>query len=104
MSKTISISCKVRNRSSNNAVLKRSCRLKVWLDPEVSWLAIQIDNFSLLLTSSFATIQRRLFILVFLGTAITQTTGFVESLLRFVSVEWPAFEFRTLSSAEVRRC
>lgn len=67
---------KTRNWPSYNQALKRRGSLTIWFDPAI---------------------QTCLTMKVLFGMALRQTTGFVESLLRLIGLDWAVPDFSTLS-------
>jgi hypothetical protein len=74
---------KTRNWPSYNEALKRRGSLTIWFDPEMSWEAAPTGRRGRQQTYSDAAIQTCLSMKVLFGMALRQTTGFVESLLRW---------------------
>src|SRR5690606_20871656 len=80
-----------------NEALKRRGSLTIWFDPEMSWDAAPTGRRGRQQTYSDAAIQTCLSMKVLFGMALRQTTGFVESLLRLVGLDWAVPDFSTLS-------
>lgn len=80
-----------------NEALKRWGSLTIWFDPEMSWEAAPTGRRGRQQTYSDAAIQTCLSMQVLRGVALRQTTGFVESLLRLVDLDWMVPDFSTLS-------
>ena len=68
-----------------------------WFDPEMIWAAAPTGRRGRQQTYSNAAIQTCLSLKVLFGMALRQTTGFVESLLRLVGLNWAVPDFSTLS-------
>ena len=88
---------KTRNWPAYNEALKRRGSLTIWFDPEMTWDAAPTGKRGRQQTYSDAAIQTCLTMKVLFGMALRQTTGFVESLLRLVGLDWTVPDFSTLS-------
>ncbi len=91
--------------------LKRRGSLTIWFDPEMSWAAAPTgkrgrqpvysgeEDQKTIRGRVFPTnaIQTCLTMKVLFGMALRQTTGFVESLLRLIGLDWEVPDFSTLS-------
>jgi hypothetical protein len=88
---------KTRNWPAHNDALKRRGSLTIWVDPEMSWDAAPTGRRGRQQTYSDAAVQTCLTMKVLFGMALRQTTGFVESLLRLVGLNWTVPDFSTLS-------
>jgi transposase len=88
---------KTRNWPAYNEALKRRGSLTIWFDPEMSWDALPTGRRGRQQTYSDAAIQTCLTMKVLFGLALRQTTGFVESLLHLVGLDWTVPNFSTLS-------
>src|SRR5690606_29238412 len=97
MSRPIPPTYKTRNWPAYNEALKRRGSLTIWFDPEMSWDAAPTGRRGRQQTYSDAAIQTCLSMKVLFGMALRQTTGFVESLLRLVGLNWTVPDFSTLS-------
>ena len=97
MSSLIPLTYKTRNWPAYNEALKRRGSLTIWFDPEMSWDAAPTGRRGRQQTYSDAAIQTCLSMKVLFGMALRQTTGFVESLLRLVGLDWAVPDFSTLS-------
>jgi hypothetical protein len=100
MSRTTPPTYKTRNWPAYNETLKRRSSLTIWFDPEMSWDAVPTGRRGRQQSYSDAAIQTCLSMKVLFGMALWQTTGFVESLLRLVGLDWSVPEFRTLSRGQ----
>ena len=78
-------------------VLKRRGSLTIWFDPAMTWEAAPTGKRGRQPSYSDAAIQTCLTMKVLFGMALRQTTGFVESLLRLVGLDWAVPDFSTLS-------
>lgn len=101
----------VLNWPAYNKALKRRGSLTVWFDPDRTWAAtptgkrgrqptyIGEADQKTVWETVFPTnaIQTCLTIKVLFGMALRQTTGFVESLLHLIGLDWTAPDFSTLS-------
>ena len=97
MSRPLPPTYKTRNWPAYNEALKRRGSLTIWFDPEMSWDAAPTGRRGRQQTYSDAAIQTCLSMKVLFGMALRQTTGFVESLLRLVGLNWTVPDFSTLS-------
>ena len=88
---------RTRNWPAYNEALKRRGSLTIWFDPEMSWDGAPTGRRGRQQTYSDAAIQTCLSMKVLFGMALRQTTGFVESLLRLVDLDWAVPDFSTLS-------
>ena len=88
---------KTTNWSSYNEALKRRGSLTVWFDPEMTWRPPPTGKRGRQPRYSDAAIQTCLTMKVLFGMPLRQTTGFVQSLLRLVGLDWPVPDFSTLS-------
>ncbi len=88
---------KTRDWPACNEALKRRSALTIWFDPEMIWDAAPTGKRGRQQTCSDTAIQTCLTMRVPFGMALRQTTGFVESLLRLVGLDWTVPEFSTLS-------
>lgn len=88
---------KTRNWSVYNDALKRRGSLTIWFDPEMIWDAAPSGKRGRQQTYSDTAIQTCLTMKVLFGMALRQTTGFVESLLRLIGLNWAVPDFGTLS-------
>ena len=85
------------NWPAYNEALKRRGALTIWFGPEMSWDAVPTGRRGRQQTFSDTTIQTCLTMKVLFGMALRQTTGFVESLLRLVGLNWQVPDFSTQS-------
>jgi hypothetical protein len=85
-----------RNWPAYSAALKRRGSLTIWFDPAMSWKAAPTGKRGRQPDHSDAAIQFCLTMKLLFGLALRQTTGFVESLLRLLGLDWvvPDFEPR----------
>jgi len=88
---------KTRNWPAHNEALKRRGSLTVWFDPAMTWDAAPTGKRGRQPDYSDAAIQTCLTVKVLFGMALRQTTGFVESLLRLIGLDWVVSDFSTLS-------
>ncbi|MBY6058727.1 transposase, partial [Leisingera daeponensis] len=93
MSRPTPLTYKTRNWPAYNEALKRRGSLTIWFDPEMSWDAAPTGRRGRQQTYSDAAIQTCLSMKVLFGMALRQTTGFVESLLRLVGLDWAVPDF-----------
>ena len=87
---------KTRNWASYNMALKRRGSLTIWFDPAMTWGAAPTGKRGRQPDYSDAAIQTCLTMKVLFGMALRQTTGFVESLLRLMGLDWAVPDFSTL--------
>ncbi|UWQ85975.1 IS5 family transposase [Leisingera caerulea] len=87
---------KTTNWSAYNEALRRRGSLTVWFDPDMVWKPPPTGKRGRQLSFSDAAIQTCLTMKVLFGMPLRQTTGFVESLLRLVGLDWPVPDFSTL--------
>ena len=80
-----------------NKALKRRGSLAIWFDPDMVWAAKPTGKRGRQPVYSDAAIQTCLTMKVLFGMALRQTTGFVESLLRLIDLDWTVPNFSTLS-------
>ena len=88
---------KTRNWPAYNEALKRRGSLTIWFDPAMTWKAAPTGKRGRQADYSDAAIQTCLTMKVLFGMALRQTTGFVESLLRLIGLDWAVPDFSTLS-------
>jgi hypothetical protein len=87
---------KTNNWSSYNVSLKRRGSLSIWFDPEMVWTPPPSGKCGWQQQFSDAAIQTCLTLKVLFGMPLHKTTGFVQSLLRLVGLDWAAPDFSTL--------
>jgi hypothetical protein len=87
---------KTRNWAEYNQSLKQRGSLSIWFDPEMTWEAEASGRRGRQQTYSDAAIQACLTLKVLFGLPLRQTTGFVESLLERVGLNWSVPDFSTL--------
>uniref|UniRef100_UPI000AF996D2 IS5 family transposase n=1 Tax=Pseudorhodobacter antarcticus TaxID=1077947 RepID=UPI000AF996D2 len=97
MSKPTPLAYKTRNWSAYNEALKRRGSLTIWFDPTMTWEAAPTGKRGRQPDYSDAAIQTCLMMKVLFGMALRQTTGFVESLLHLIDLDWAVPNFSTLS-------
>jgi len=88
---------KTKNWPAYNEALKRRGSLTIWFDPAMTWNAAPTGKRGRQRDYSDAAIQTCLTMKVLFGMALRQTTGFVESLLRLIGLDWAVRDFSTLS-------
>ena len=88
---------KTRNWPAYNEALKRRGSLTIWFDTDTTWDAAPTGRRGRQQTYSDAAIQVCLSMKVLFGMALRQTTGFVESLLKLIGLDWAVPDFSTLS-------
>ena len=87
---------KTRNWADYNFSLKQRGSLSIWFDPQMVWEADASGRRGRQQTYSDAAIQACLTFKVLFGLPLRQTTGFVESLLKLVELDWAVPDFSTL--------
>jgi DDE family transposase len=87
---------KTKNWSDYNRALKQRGSLSIWFDAEMAWEAKPSGHGGRQQAYSDAVIQACLTIKVLFGLPLRQTTGFVESLLELVGLDWSVPDFSTL--------
>ena len=87
---------KTKNWSSYNDSLKQRGSLSIWFDPEMVWTPPPSGKRGRQQQFSDAAIQTCLTLKVLFGMPLRQTTGFVQSLLRMVGLDWAVPDFSTL--------
>jgi transposase len=97
MSRPIPPSYKTKNWPAYNEALKQRGSLTIWFDPDMVWVPPPTGKRGRQPRYSDAAIQTCLTMKVLFGMALRQTTGFVESLLRLVGLDWAVPDFSTLS-------
>lgn len=97
MSRPIPPSYKTKNWPAYNEALKQRGSLTIWFDPDMVWVPPPTGKRGRQQQYSDAAIQTCLTMKVLFGMALRQTTGFVESLLRLVGLDWAVPDFSTLS-------
>ena len=88
---------KTRNWPAYNEALKQRGSLTIWFDPAMIWEAAPTGKRGRQPDYSDAAIQTCLTMKVLFGMALRQTTGFVESLLGLIDLDWAVPNFSTLS-------
>jgi hypothetical protein len=92
---------KTRNWPAYNEALKRRGSLTIWFDPAMVWEAAPTGKRGRQPDYSDAAIQTCLTMKVLFGMALRQTTGFVESLLGLIDLNWAVPNFSTLSRRQI---
>jgi len=87
---------KTKNWSHYNRALKQRGSLSIWFDAEMAWEARPSGHRGRQQASSDAAIQACLTMKVLFGLPLRQTTGFVESLLELIGLDWSVPDFSTL--------
>ena len=87
---------KTTNWSAYNDSLKRRGSLSIWFDPEMVWVPPPSGRRGRQQSFSDAAIQACLTLKVLFGMPLRQTTGFVQSLLRLIGLDWSVPDFSTL--------
>jgi hypothetical protein len=87
---------KTTNWSSYNDSLKRRGSLSIWFDPEMVWVPPPSGKRGRQQNFSDAAIQACLTLKVLFGMPLRQTTGFVQSLLQLIGLDWAVPDFSTL--------
>ena len=100
MSRPTAPTYKTRNWPAYNEALRRRGSLTIWFDPAMTWDAAPTGRRGRQQTFSDAAIQTCLTMKVLFGMALRQATGFVESLLRLIGLDWSVPDFSTLSRCQ----
>ena len=87
---------KTTNWSSYNDSLKRRGSLSIWFDPELVWVPPPSGRRGRQQNFSDAAIQACLTLKVLFGLPLRQTTGFMQSLLLLIGLDWVVPDFSTL--------
>jgi len=87
---------KTTNWSAYNDSLKRRGSLSIWFDPEMVWVPPPSGKRGRRQSFSDTAIQACLTLKVLFGMPLRQTTGFVQSLLRLVGLDWDVPDYSTL--------
>jgi len=85
-----------KNWSHYNRALKQRGSLSIWFDAEMAWEAKPSGHRGRQQAYSDAAIQACLTMKVLFGLPLRQTTGFVESLLELIGLDWSVPDFSTL--------
>ena len=88
---------KTMNWPAYNKALKRRGSLTIWFDPDMAWEAAPTGKRGRQPVYGDAAVQTCLTMKVLFGMALRQTTGFVESLLHLIGLDWAVPDFSTLS-------
>ena len=91
---------RTRNWPAYNEALKRRGSLTIWFDSDMSSDPVPTGRRGRQQTYSYARIQTCFTLKVLFEMTLRQTTGFVESLLRLVGLNWTVLDFSTLSRRE----
>ena len=97
MSRADTPTYKTLNWPAYNKALKRRGSLTIWFDPDMPWAAKPTGKRGRQPVYSDAAVQTCLTMKVLFGMALRQTTGFVESLLRLIGLDWDVPDFSTMS-------
>lgn len=97
MSRHIPPTYKTTNWPAYNEALERRGSLAIWFHPEMIWDATPSGKRGRQQSYSDTAIQACLTMKVLFGMALRQTTGFVESLLHLIGLNWVVPDFSTLS-------
>ena len=92
-----------KNWPSYNAALKQRGALSIWFDLDMVWAPPPTGKRGRRQEFSDAAIQSCLTLKVPFGLPLRQTTGFVESLLRLVGLDWAVPDFSTLCRRQKTR-
>ncbi len=96
MSSWIPLKYKTTNWSSYNDSLRQRGSLLIWFDPAMEWAPPPSDKRARQQHFSDAAIQTCLTLKVLFGMLLRQTTGFVQSLLQLVGLDFTVLNFSTL--------
>ncbi len=92
------------NWPASNEALKQRGSLTIWSEPKVVRVPPSTGKRGRQRQFGDAAIQTCLTLKVLFGMALRRTTGFVESLLRLVGLDWAFPDFSTLCLALHRFC
>ena len=87
---------KTTNWPLYNDSLKRRGLLSIWFDPEMVWVPPPSGRRGRQQNFSDAAIQACLTLKVLFGLPLRQTTGFIQSLLLLIGLDWVVPDFNTL--------
>ena len=87
---------KTKNWSYYNDALKQRGSLSIWFDAETPWKAKLSGQHGRQKAYSDVAIQSCLTLEVLFGLPLRQTTGFEESLLKLVGLDWTVLDFSSL--------
>ena len=87
---------KTNNWAACNRALKQRGSLLLWFDTAMNWGAAPSGKPGRQQAYSDAAIQACLTIKVLFDLPLRQATGFVESLLKLIGLNWPVPDFSTL--------
>jgi hypothetical protein len=87
---------KTTNWSAYNEALRQRGSLTIWFDPDMVWRPAPTGKRGRQPSFSDAAIQTCFTMKVLFGMPLRQTTGFVESLLRLVGLDWRVPDSSTL--------
>lgn len=87
---------KTTNWSAYNEALRQRGSLTIWFDPDMVWQPPPTGKRGRQPSFSDAAIQTCLTMKVLFGMPLRQTTGFVQSLLGLVGLDWRVPDFSTL--------
>lgn len=96
MSKFVPPTYRTKNWPEYNKALKQRVSLTIWFNPEVTWKAEPAGKGGRQPRYSNAAIQACLTQKILFGMPLRQTTGFVESLLKLVALDWEVPNLSTL--------
>ena len=87
---------KTTNWSAYNEALRQRGSLTIWFNPVMEWIPLPTEKRGHQQSFSDAAIQTCLTMKVLFGMPLRQTTGFVQSLLQLVGLDWTMPDFSTL--------
>ena len=93
---------KTTNWSAYNEAQRRRGSLTIWFDPDMEWIPPPTGRRGRQRCFSDAAIQTCLTMKVLFSVPLRQTTGFVQSLLRLVGLDWSVPDFSTLCRRQPR--
>lgn len=85
------------NCRSYNDALKQRGSLLIWLDTDMTWMAIRAGRPGRPPVFSDVAFQFCLMVKVLFGLPLRQTTGMVASILEMAGLDWQVPDFTTLS-------
>lgn len=98
MSRPIPPNYKTKNWLTYNKAVKPRGSLTIWFNPDMAWVPRSSGKRGRQPQYSDAAIQTCRTMKVLFNMALRQTTGFVESLLSLVGLDWAAPDFSTTAS------
>lgn len=89
MGKPVPSTIRTTNWRADNAALKERGSLRIWLDPQMEWLAAPSGRRGRPAIVSDAAMQICLMLNELYGLPLRQATGLMASLLTLARLDWP---------------